>query len=157
MLHIKFTDNLSPEIKNYYAKKTLEVSTDSGFDLICPDDFMLNPMESTTIDFKIQCKFVDVNNTTSAYLLMPRSSISKTNLIMMNSIGLIDKDYRGNIMAKVKNVSEINESNIECIKKYNRLFQIVGPNFQPFKVKIVTELDETTRGSGGFGSTGLNI
>jgi dUTP pyrophosphatase len=156
MLHIKFADNLSSEIKNYYSKKTLEVSTDSGFDLICPDDFMLNPMKSTTIDFKIQCKFVN-NNDTSAYLLMPRSSISKTNLMMMNSIGLIDKDYRGNIMAKVKNVSEINESNVEYVKKYNRLFQIVGPNFQPFKVKIVTELDETSRGSGGFGSTGLNI
>jgi dUTP pyrophosphatase len=156
MLHIKFADNLSHEIRNYYAKKSLEISNDSGFDLICPDDFSLKSMESTTIDFKIQCKFVD-NNNSSAYLLMPRSSISKTNLMMMNSIGLIDKDYRGNIMAKVKNVSENNESNTEYVKKHNRLFQIVGPNFQPFKVKIVSELDETERGSGGFGSTGINI
>jgi dUTP pyrophosphatase len=153
MLHIKFADNLSPELKNYYAKKSLEVSTDSGFDLVSPDDLSLNPMESKTIDFKIQCKFVD-NNNTSAYLLMPRSSISKTNLMMMNSIGLIDKDYRGNLMAKVKNVTI---SDTEHIKKNSKLFQIVGPNFQPFKVKIVSELDETERGSGGFGSTGINI
>jgi dUTP pyrophosphatase len=153
MLHIKFADNLSPELKNYYAKKSLEVSTDSGFDLVSPDDLSLNPMESKTIDFKIQCKFVD-NNNTSAYLLMPRSSISKTNLMMMNSIGLIDKDYRGNLMAKVKNVTI---SDTEHIKKNSKLFQIVGPNFQPFKVKIVSELDETERGTGGFGSTGINI
>lgn len=153
MLHIKFADNLSPELKNYYAKKSLEVSTDSGFDLVSPDDLSLNPMESKTIDFKIQCKFVD-NNNTSAYLLMPRSSISKTNLMMMNSIGLIDKDYRGNLMAKVKNITI---SDTEHIKKNSKLFQIVGPNFQPFKVKIVSELDETERGSGGFGSTGINI
>jgi dUTP pyrophosphatase len=153
MLHIKFADNLSPELKNYYAKKSLEVSTDSGFDLVSPDDLSLNPMESKTIDFKIQCKFVD-NNNSSAYLLMPRSSISKTNLMMMNSIGLIDKDYRGNLMAKVKNVTI---SDTEYIKKKSKLFQIVGPNFQPFKVKIVSELDETERGTGGFGSTGINI
>lgn len=155
MLHIKFNQDLSSEIKNYYAKKAVEsdLSSDSGFDLVCPTDLQFNPMDSKTIDFKIQCKFITDNNT-SGYLLMPRSSISKTNLMMMNSIGLIDKDYRGNIMAKVKNVTITDN---EYIKKNDRLFQIVGPNFQPFKVKIVSELDETSRGSGGFGSTGLNI
>ncbi|ULY68590.1 putative deoxyuridine 5'-triphosphate nucleotidohydrolase [Chlorella virus XW01] len=154
MLHIKFADNLSIELKNYYTKKSLEISTDSGFDLVCPNDLSFTPMESKTIDFKIQCKFTDMNNNASGYLLMPRSSISKTNLMMMNSIGLIDKDYRGNLMAKVKNITITDN---EYIKKNDRLFQIVGPNFQPFKVKIVEELDETTRGSGGFGSTGTNI
>ena len=154
MLHIKFADNLSIELKNYYTKKSLEISTDSGFDLVCPDDLSFNSMEGKTIDFKIQCKFTDMNNNASGYLLMPRSSISKTNLMMMNSIGLIDKDYRGNLMAKVKNITITDN---EYIKKNDRLFQIVGPNFQPFKVKIVEELDETTRGSGGFGSTGTNI
>jgi dUTP pyrophosphatase len=154
MLHIKFNQDISSEIKNYYAKKSLEISKDSGFDLVCPSDISFNPMESKTIDFKIQCKFVNSDNNTSGYLLMPRSSISKTNLMMMNSIGLIDKDYRGNLMAKVKNITITDN---EYIKKNDRLFQIVGPNFQPFKVKIVEELDETSRGSGGFGSTGLNI
>ena len=39
----------------------------------------------------------DQNNKTS-YYLYPRSSISKTPLIQTNSVGIIDKDYRGNVM-----------------------------------------------------------
>jgi dUTP pyrophosphatase len=69
---------------------------------------------------------------------------------MSNSRGIIDHSYRGNIMAKVDNRS--NEP-FE-IKAGERLFQLLMPTLEPFNVRFVNELDETERGSGGFGSTG---
>jgi dUTPase len=38
---------------------------------------------------------------------------------------------------------------------YGRLLQICMPDLSPFKVEIVTDLDDTTRGAGGLGSTGF--
>ena len=79
-----------------------------------------------------------------AYYLYPRSSISKTPLIMANSVGIIDKDYRGNIMAKVRNIPLKNkdyekESYFESyhIEKGTRLFQICSPDLSPLKVVVV--------------------
>ena len=87
-----------------------------------------------------------------SYMLVPRSSISKTGLRMSNSIGIIDSGYDGKIMACVDNFGHPHE-----IKQGERLFQIVAPNLAQLKV-VVLEDDEdfenTTRGSGGFGSTG---
>ena len=90
------------------------------------------------------------------YYLYPRSSISKTPLIMANSVGIIDKDYRGDIMAKVRHIP------FEGVEDYKvemgtRLFQICSPDLSPLKLVIVEELTETSRGEGGFGSTGNKL
>ena len=81
---------------------------------------------------------------------MPRSSIAKTPLRLCNSIGLIDGGYRGEIMAVVDNV----KSEDYTLEPNQRLFQIVAMNGSPIHFEIVDELSETTRGKGGFGSTG---
>ena len=85
-----------------------------------------------------------------AYYLFPRSSISKTPLRMSNSIGLIDGGYRGEIMASCDNIKDFNFK----IEKGQRLFQLVAVDSSPISYKVVDELSETTRGQGGFGSTG---
>ena len=59
---------------------------------------------------------------------------------MANSIGIIDKGYRGKIMAKVDNIKT--ESFI--IKKGTRLFQIVSPIMLPINITIVNKLSETS-------------
>lgn len=85
-----------------------------------------------------------------SYYLVPRSSISKTPLIMVNSVGIIDAGYRGEIKVPLHNLGTENYT----IKKGERLFQIVSRDLTPINLEITTSLSETSRGSGGFGSTG---
>jgi dUTP pyrophosphatase len=123
--------------------------TDSGYDLFCPETVVVPPKAlGFTIDFKIRCS--PEFEYPCGYSLEPRSSISKTPLRMSNSRGIIDYEYRGNIMAKVDNHS--NEP-FE-IKAGERLFQLLMPTLVPFDVSFVDTLDSTARGTGGFGSTG---
>lgn len=167
-LNIKILSN-DPMVVDYYMN--YQLNSDSGVDLIIPEDMMVTPFNTHTIDHMVQCTlekvFEDtlVEKQTVPYLLFPRSSISKTRLRMANSIGLIDRDYRGNIMAKVDMKPVITPDNYgrltiadikEPISKYSRLFQIVAPNLEPIsKINIVDSLDCTERGEGGFGSTGV--
>ena len=81
---------------------------------------------------------------------MPWSSISKTPLRMSNSIGLIDGGYRGEIVAMCDNIKTVEYK----VEKGQRLFQLVATDSSPIHYELVEELNETTRGSGGFGSTG---
>ena len=81
---------------------------------------------------------------------MPRSSIAKTPLRLCNSIGLIDGGYRGEIMAAVDNIKDEDYK----IEKGQRLFQLVAMDGSPVKFELVDKLTDTTRGEGGFGSTG---
>lgn len=84
------------------------------------------------------------------YYIYPRSSMgSKTPLRMSNSTGIMDSGYRGNVIGLVDNLS--NEP--YEIKKGTRLFQLCAPGLANPEVKLVESLDETERGSGGFGST----
>ena len=69
---------------------------------------------------------------------------------MANSVGIIDAGYRGNIMAKVRNVS-LNDT---IVTENEKLFQICSPTLEPIKIKIVENLSNSSRGDGGFGSTG---
>lgn len=87
------------------------------------------------------------------FWLAPRSSISKTSLSMANSVGVIDKSYRGILQASVRYLLP---SEFYQIEEGTRLFQIVAPDMGWIReVRIVDSLPETARGEGGFGSTGL--
>jgi len=143
-LNIKLLDATLSE----FYKVRSNFSTDSGYDLYCSKDVSVPPKSTATLDFEIQCSplFPKV----SGYYLYPRSSISKTPLMMANSVGIIDYGYRGNIMAKVYNTS----SSVYEVKRGDRLFQLCMPSLEPFNVAFVAELDATERGEGGFGSTG---
>ena len=100
--------------------------------------------------------------TPSGYYMYPRSSISKTPLRLANSVGIIDSGYRGDLMAKVDNIngfscdSDSGDSVDYVVSQHSRLFQVCAPDLSPFaSVEIVDSLDDTTRGAGGFGSTGV--
>jgi len=81
-------------------------------------------------------------------LVFPRSSIRKTDLILSNSVGVIDSGYRGEIQATFKKtggaVYEVGE----------RGAQIIIIPHPTIEFKEVDELTNTERGEGGFGSTG---
>ena len=146
-LLIKITDNeldVKHLTKLYSEKK---ISEDSGFDLFVPTDISTGYNMLITINHGIACAMF-CDNEPTGYMLVPRSSIIKTPYRMANSIGIIDKGYRGNIIAAV-------DSNITgVIRAYERLFQIVAPNFKPIQCEIVKKLPDSIRGKGGFGSTG---
>jgi dUTPase len=86
------------------------------------------------------------------YWLAPRSSIWKSGVIMANSMGVIDRTYRGILMGSVTAISSASPVAIEAGV---RLFQILAPDMGWIKeIQIVESLPATVRGEGGFGSTG---
>ena len=140
----------------YYNSLSQRECDDSGVDLISVNDVLVEKFKTGTLDFHIKCQMKkEGDEYFYPYYLYPRSSISKTPLIMANSVGIIDKGYRGNIMAKVRNIPS-DDTNTYTVKAGARLFQICSPDLSPLKVSIVNELTETLRGEGGFGSTGKN-
>ena len=120
---------------------------DAGLDLYVLEDLHFDPGETKAIKLGISCEPEDG----IAYYLFPRSSISKTPLRMANSIGLIDGGYRGEIMAVCDNI----KSESYTAEKGKRLFQLVATDSSPIQYELVEELEMTTRGTGGFGSTGM--
>jgi deoxyuridine 5'-triphosphate nucleotidohydrolase len=87
------------------------------------------------------------------FTLEPRSSIYKYSVMMANSRGIIDKTYRGQLMAPLVSVGSGSEQ--KCIEAGTRLFQIIAPDMGHIaEVVYVDSLPESVRGEGGFGSTG---
>ena len=119
---------------------------DAGLDLYVLEDIYFEGGETKAIKLGISCEPEDGK----AYYLFPRSSISKTPLRMANSIGLIDGGYRGEIMAVCDNI----KTEGYTVEKGQRLFQFVATDSSPIKYELVETLEKTTRGIGGFGSTG---
>ena len=82
-------------------------------------------------------------------LLFPRSSIYKTSLALTNSVGVIDCNYRGEIMCKFR---VINESSVYSIG--DRCCQLIIQECPKVNFIESETLSETSRNTGGFGSSG---
>ncbi len=120
------------------------------------------------LDFKVSCSAEMVTDSgkrfNTGYYMYPRSSLSKTQLRLANSVGIIDAGYRGHLtgMFDVVNIDDTDtDSNEEADfwgKKFDRYVQICAPGLVPILVEIVNTMEElgqeTARGGGGFGSTG---
>jgi dUTP pyrophosphatase len=142
------------ELKKLYEDKVAALNktynyttSDSGFDLFLPEDVTVNPNETKMINLKVKCqpKFP------GGFYLYPRSSFGKTCLRLKNSVGIIDHQYRGIVSALIENTSD--KYPVE-MKKGERYFQLCHPSLISMQVKLVDKVDDTTRGLGGFGSTG---
>ena len=142
-------------VKKHNLKLSKSFYPDSGFDLFFPESLDIQNMQDKAclINLKVKCEMISRLNEPLPYYIYPRSSISKTPLMLANHAGIIDTGYRGNLMTAVRNLS--NENNY-TIEKHSRLFQICSGDLKPFFVIIVNkeELSVTERDSGGFGSTG---
>jgi dUTP pyrophosphatase len=157
---------------------------DAGFDLFlpkgelcdsygCGTKFFGKKLEDTHIpvnkvDFKIKCcaKMYYNNNSNSGIYFTPfytyaRSSISKTPLRLANNQGIIDAGYRGNLIGMFDcTISSDNDKSAFdwYMEEYSRILQICAPGLVPIYVNIVDKIEalgpSTSRGIGGFGSTG---
>jgi len=174
------------EAVNNHNNKILKTQTyiDAGFDLFAPgnEGTELNAWGDqlrffgpgwsdaspvNKVDFKVCCSAQMVTDTqkcfNTGYYMYPRSSLSKTQLRLANSTGIIDAGYRGHLMSMfdVVNIDpETKYHNKEADyygMKFDRYIQICAPGLVPILVELVDskeELGETERGNGGFGSTG---
>jgi dUTP pyrophosphatase len=82
--------------------------------------------------------------------IRPRSSISKTSLLLCNPPGTIDSDYRGELIVRFKAIDD--REVIYAVG--DRIAQLVIKPVPRVKLVEVDELTDTKRSSGGFGSTG---
>ena len=86
-----------------------------------------------------------------AGLVYARSGLScKQGLAPANKVGVIDSDYRGNIMVALYNQS----NEIRTVSEGDRIAQIIIQPIEQFEFKVKGKLSDTTRGNGGFGSSG---
>lgn len=83
-------------------------------------------------------------------LLFQRSSISKKSIVMTNCVGVIDAGYRGEIMGKFRSTTDVVPA---LYKPGERFAQLVIVPYLDVQIEEVTELNQTERGDGGFGSS----
>ena len=155
-----YVNELNPNLREIYKKhveehnKSIEDAyPNAGFDLFVPEDaIFISELESSkliNLQIKAEMKY---KGDSTGYYVFPRSSISKTPLMLANHTGIIDSGYRGFLMAAFRSFSQM-----YTLEKNTRIVQICHPSLCPIYVKLVDELSDTTRGSGGFGSTGSGI
>lgn len=86
-------------------------------------------------------------------LIYPRSSVSKTPHSLRNHVGVIDSGYRGEIIFKFGWVGSSSDE-VQVYDKGDRIGQIMIMPYPKVEFVEANELNETDRGTGGFGSTG---
>lgn len=121
----------------------------AGADLYaCLDnEITINPSETVLVPTGVAAE-IPVGY---AGLIYARSGIaSKRGLAPANKVGVVDADYRGEIMVALHNHSNIPQ----IVAKNERIAQLVIAPFLAVQFNEVEELNDTVRGAGGFGSTG---
>lgn len=121
---------------------------DAGLDLRITEAVTLESLERKTVGCGIAVEIPEG----CVGLLFPRSGLaSKQGIALANGVGVIDSGYRGEI-----GVSLINEGyKAVTLEAGTRVCQLVVMPYVPCTVVQVDELEETERGFGGFGSTGV--
>ena len=153
-MHLKIKPD-NDSVKACYDNHSEYHEGDSGLDLFVQGEVVV-PAKTLgfKIDMMISCEaFRDASKQGGniSYYLWPRSSMgAKTPLRLSNSMGLIDAGYRGNIIVLVDNLSETDYK----VMPGSRLVQLVSPVADPITFQVVNSLSETSRGTGGLGSTG---
>ena len=84
----------------------------------------------------------------------PRSSLSKTDFIQANSLGIIDNGYRGNILIPLRYIGV--EDGLAAAKQLigKRIAQLILRKSVPVELKLASQLAASSRDKGGFGSSG---
>jgi len=121
----------------------------AGMDLCAAieEPVVLKPLERALIPTGIK---IELEHGYEAQI-RPRSGLSiKHGITLINCIGTIDEDYRGEVCIPVVNLS--NET--YAIQPDERVAQMIIARVEQAQIEVHTELTETVRGTGGFGSTG---
>lgn len=131
-------------------------ATDAGFDLVATRkwfDEYGNICYGTDLAFEIPCGFVGY--------IFPRSSNAKKQLILSNSVGVIDSGYRGEVTFKFKPSLALDGEQYVTTRLRGGLYsvgdrigQLIIMPIPDIEFEEADELTETDRGEGGYGSSG---
>tara|TARA_B100000700_G_scaffold130131_1_gene145760 strand:- start:22 stop:456 length:435 start_codon:yes stop_codon:yes gene_type:complete len=121
--------------------------SDAGYDLHSIEEIILRPNKI----YKIRTGIAIQIPNHYAGLVLPRSGLSsKYGISLINTPGLIDSGYRGELLIPLINHS----SNEYTINKTERVAQLILLEIPEVKIEVTSDLDESDRESKGFGSTG---
>ncbi|WP_010233784.1 dUTP diphosphatase [Clostridium arbusti] len=121
---------------------------DAGLDLFSIEDKIIKPGETTLIHTGIQ---MELPKNTEAQV-RPRSGLAlKHSITVLNTPGTIDEGYRGEVGVILINHGK---ANFKVEKQMKIAQMVIKPVFR-VQIEEVSELSETERSEGGFGSTGL--
>ena len=110
----------------------------------------LNPGETKLIKTGLAIHLADPNY---AALILPRSGLGhKHGIVLGNLVGLIDSDYQGELMVSTWNRGQ----EAFTIEPFERIAQLVIVPVVQMQMNIVDDFESSTRGEGGFGSTGTH-
>jgi len=161
-------------------------SGDAGYDLVAINEprvvgsiyqgLYYTAISHIEYDTELQIEPEKVNGSYDFFMLLyPRSSIIKTNLILANSVGVIDSGYRGSVKVCFKYIMQPEDMRIlegksiagkkakgivssvnpqRVYQKGDKIAQLIPCSHNNLNVDYVSELSNSDRGEGGFGSTG---
>ena len=124
-----------------------KTSGSAGADLTVNVSVVLNPNSSQVVTTGVRLAIPDG----FVGLVFPRSGLASKGVTLANSVGVVDSDYRGEIQLALVNRG----ADPVQLNAGDRVAQIVFLPVTQFPFVIQTTLDSTTRGTGGFGSTGV--
>ena len=123
---------------------------DAGLDLRAAEGVTVKPGERAMVPTGVAVAIPDGH----AGLVLPRSGLaSKKGLTLANAPGLIDSGYRGEVVCAVVNLDPHEAVEISVGDRIAQLVLVAVPDVSP---TFVDELPESSRGAGGFGSTGVS-
>ena len=141
---------LSPKVGKEIPFPAYATAGSAGMDLrACIDEPMtIRPMERV----KVPTGFaIALPGPQWVAFVFARSGLGiKSGITLPNCVGVIDSDYRGEIIVALTNLSDTDYT----IQPGDRVAQLVIMPVTQADISVVDELDETERGAGGFGSTG---
>jgi len=143
---------LRPDVYKTYGMPTCKTSGSAGVDLrACVDaPVTIAPNQVVMVPSGLKIHVADPQY---AAVLLPRSGLGhKNGIVLGNLVGLIDSDYIGEMGISVWNRSEIPFS----IMKGDRIAQCVIIRVEHPEFVWVDSLEDSERGEGGFGSTGVS-
>ena len=142
-VHIKLLD---PELPApAYAKPS-----DAGADLRSRIDFELEPGERALVPTGVAIALPE------GYvgLVHPRSGLAtKNGITIVNAPGTVDSGYRGELMVTLLNTDKTKSFHVQ---RGDRIAQLVIQKYEHATFTVVDELEQTERGSSGFGSSGIH-
>lgn len=142
-VHIKLLDPELPEPA--YAKPG-----DAGADLRSRIDFELEPGERALVPTGVAIALPE------GYvgLVHPRSGLAtKNGITIVNAPGTVDSGYRGELMVTLLNTDKTKSFHVQ---RGDRIAQLVIQKYEHATFTVVDELEQTERGSSGFGSSGIH-
>lgn len=148
-MRIKFK-KLNPDIGINIPAPAYATAGAAGIDLAASmgEPVVINPGQRSMIPSGLA---VDIPGSDVVGLVFPRSGLAaKYGITMANAVGVIDSDYKGEIICSVQN----NGDRPYEIKPGDRIAQLVFVPVLQVEIEFTEQLTESARGDGGFGSTG---